>query len=87
MLDVCYLIYKKAFPMLLITVATRIAKLALDPSVVRTLVCQSVCFSFLLFAFRLSEIEYEQHCIVHTVPKIHMNWTLVSIVGLGFYDV
>lgn len=54
MLDVCYLILKKkAFPMLLITVATRIAKLTLDPSVVRTLVCLSVCFFFLLFAFLL----------------------------------
>lgn len=86
MLDVCYLIFKKAFPMLLITVATRIAKVTQDPSVARTLVCLfAFSFSFLLFCF--SDIEYEQHCVVHTVLKIHMNWTSVSIVGLGCFGV
>lgn len=60
MSDVCYHIYiyyieniyiyiYKAFPMLLLTIATRIAKVTLDPSVVRTLVCL-FAFSFLLFA-------------------------------------
>lgn len=63
--------------MLLKTVATRVAK-----AHARSFCCQkcglSVC---------LSLIKYEQRCIVHTVPKIHMNWTSVSIVGLGVRSV
>lgn len=72
--------------MLLITVATRIAKVTLDPFVVRTLVCL-FAFSFSFSLFARVKIKYEQCCIVHTVPKIHMDWTSVSIVGLGFCHV
>lgn len=69
-----YAVFKEAFPMPLGTVATRIAK-----ANARSFCCR-------LFAC-FSQIRYEQYCVVQVVPKIHINWELVSIVRPGFFSV
>lgn len=71
------MLFFKAFPMPLGTVATRIAK-----ANARSFCCHN-CSLFACF----SQIKYEQYCKDQTVPKIHRNWEYVSIIRPCFFSV